>query len=253
MSLLPWDAGSYDVHALPQDRWGLETLHRLKLVGTERVLDFGCGTGRDVDRLLDALPNGRVVAVDGSPEMLARLRQRIGHRLHRVEIVSADLRDRLPVTPVDAVMSVATLHWLPDHATVFSNIAAVLRPGGRFAAEAGGAGNLAAVLAAVARADPQLREVTSLARAQRKFAGVAETERRLAIAGFTGIHVELVADPMTVPADILEDFLASVILVPELTRIRAPQRAAFVRAVANEIGESLIDWVRLRLTAIRPD
>jgi trans-aconitate 2-methyltransferase len=250
--MLSWDADAYDRHALPHVRWGRDTLGRLCLSGTETVLDFGCGTGRDVERLLDALPNGRVIAVDGSPVMLARLRQRLAHRLDRVEIVQADLRQPLPVgTPVDAVMSVATLHWLPDHKTVFSHIATVLRSRGRFAADAGGAGNLAAVLAAVVRARPDLRHITEPARDRRTFAGVAETARNLKLAGFVDIDVDLVADPMTVPVDMFETLLATVVLVPEVSALPAVERPAFVRAVADEIGQPVIDWVRLRLSAIR--
>jgi trans-aconitate 2-methyltransferase len=249
---VPWDAEAYDQHALPHVRWGLETLKRLCLSGTETVLDFGCGTGRDVARLLDALPHGRVIAVDGSPVMLARLRQRLAHRLDRVEIIQADLRRPLPVaTPVDAVMSVATLHWLPDHATVFSHIAAVLRPGGRFVAEAGGAGNLAAVLAAVARARPDLAHLTAPARQRRTFAGVDETIRNLTAAGFVKIEAELAADPMPVPAETFEDVLASIVLVPELSALPVAERPGFLRAVAAEIGEPVVDWVRLRLAATR--
>jgi SAM-dependent methyltransferase len=44
---------------------------------------------------------------------------------------------------VDAVLSVATLRWRPDHAVVFDHVAAALRPGGQFVAEAGGRGNIA--------------------------------------------------------------------------------------------------------------
>lgn len=251
MSMLSWDAQQYDLHALPHDRWGLETVKRLSLTGTETVLDFGCGTGRDVVRLLDVLPEGRVIAADGSPDMLARLRSRLGHRLDRVDIIQADLRDRLPVTQVDAVISVATLHWLPDHQSVFSNIVTILRSGGRFSAEAGGAGNLAAVMAAVSRARPDLRADALPAHQRRNFAGTDETIRRLARAGFDEIQVELVADPMPVPAQTLEAVLSAVILVPELAALPTAERPGFVRAVAKELGEPIIDWVRIRILATR--
>ena len=252
VDMLSWDADAYDQHALPHDRWGNQTIGRLCLSGTETVLDFGCGTGRDVARLLDVLPRGRVIAVDGSPDMLARLRRRLAHRLDHIDIIQTDLRQPLPLaTLVDAVMSVATLHWLPDHKAIFSHIATVLRSGGRFAAEAGGAGNLAAVLAAVARARPDLRHITGPARDRRTFADVAETARNLTLAGFVDIDVDLVADPMTVPVDLFETFLATVVLVPEVSALPAPERPAFVRAVADEVGQPVIDWVRLRLSATR--
>ena len=40
----------------------------------------------------------------------------------------------------------ATFHWIADHRTLFANLAAVLRPGGRISAQCGGAGNIASVV-----------------------------------------------------------------------------------------------------------
>lgn len=251
MSMLAWDAHAYDQYATPHDRWGLETVNRLGLAGTETVLDFGCGTGRDVGRLLDALPNGRVVAVDGSPEMLAILRRRLAGRLDQVDVIEADLRRPLPALRVDAVMSVATLHWLPDHAAVFSHIARALRPGGRFAAEAGGAGNIAAILAAVSRVGSKYGDGIASARSRRNFATVDDTLNNLTLAGFADIDVELVTELIAVPESAFEDYLAAVLLVPELQKTRIADRSAFVHAVAQEVGEPTVDWVRIRLTATR--
>lgn len=92
MRLLEWDARAYDQLPLPHQRWGSETIHRLRLAGDETVLELGCGTGRDAGLLLDALPNGRVIAVDGSEQMLAQLRRRLADRMDRVTVVHADLR-----------------------------------------------------------------------------------------------------------------------------------------------------------------
>jgi trans-aconitate 2-methyltransferase len=115
MQLLEWDARVYDQLPLPHQRWGRDTIRRLRLAGDETVLELGCGTGRDAELLLDALPNGRLVAVDGSEQMLAQLRHRLCDRMDRVTVVHADLREplgqRLTLDePVDAVVSVATLH-----------------------------------------------------------------------------------------------------------------------------------------------
>ncbi|WP_250287589.1 MULTISPECIES: class I SAM-dependent methyltransferase, partial [unclassified Frankia] len=86
-----WDARGYDSLPLPHEQWGLRTLSRLALAGGETVLDAGCGTGRDTAALLDRLPHGRVIAVDGSAAMLDRLRARLDGRTDRLEIVHADL------------------------------------------------------------------------------------------------------------------------------------------------------------------
>ena len=183
------------------------------------------GPGGTPRQLLTSLPRGRVLAIDGSQQMLGQLRERLAAQLDRVQVLQADLRDPLPVTePVDAVLSVATLHWLPDHAQVFGSVAGMLRPGGQFVAEAGGEGNIATVRAALAElgADDG-KDIWN-------FAGAAEARDRLAAAGFTGIEVGLVPDPARFEsADQLEAFLATVVLGAHLRDLPAG-RAPAVRA-----------------------
>ncbi len=146
-----WDARTYDRVADPQTRWGATVLDRLPLRGDERVLDAGCGSGRVTELLLERLPDGQVVALDGSAAMIDEARRRLAtaEAAGRVTFVTADLLDPLPIDPpVDAILSTATFHWITDHDALFRNLAAVIRPGGRFVAQCGGAGNVATVLAA---------------------------------------------------------------------------------------------------------
>jgi trans-aconitate 2-methyltransferase len=247
VELLEWDAQSYDALPLPHKRWGPRAIARLRLTGAETVADLGCGTGRDAGQLLQALPRGRVLAIDGSQQMLAQLRARLAADLDRVQIVQADLREPLPaLPPVDAVLSVATLHWLPDHAQVFRSAAGLLRPGGQFAAESGGAGNIASVRAALASlgADDGA-DIWN-------FADVPETTARLADAGFTRIEVRLVPDPARLEsAAQFEAFLATVILGAQLRELPADRRRPFVTAVASRLPEPVVDYVRLQITATR--
>ena len=152
MELLEWDAATYDSLPLPHERWGAGVIDRLDLRGGETVVDLGCGTGRDTERLLEP-PHGRVIAVDGSVQMLDRLRERLGKSIDRVEVVQADLSQPFPdVVGGNAVMSVATFHWVPDHAALFRRVARSLPPNGRFEAEFGGEGNIAGFLQALERA-----------------------------------------------------------------------------------------------------
>jgi len=247
VELFEWDAESYDALPLPHQRWGPSTIARLRLAGDETVADIGAGTGRDAQQLLEALPRGRVLAIDGSRQMLAQLRERLAGQLDRVQVLQADLREPLPaLAPVDAVLSVATLHWLPDHAQVFRSVAAILRPGGQFVAEAGGAGNIASVRSALAElgADD--------GKGIWNFAGVDETRARLAAAGFTSIEVGLVPDPARLEsADQFEAFLATVILGVHLRDMPPAERRPFVQAVAARVPGPVADYVRLQIRATR--
>ena len=132
-------------------RWGTAVLDRLPLAGDETVLDAGCGSGRVTERLADRLPRGRVVALDGSPAMIAEARRRLARFRARIDYVVADLGRPLPLDgPVDAILSTATFHWVPDHDALFRNLAAVVRPGGRLVAQCGGVGNIASIRAILA-------------------------------------------------------------------------------------------------------
>jgi trans-aconitate 2-methyltransferase len=244
--LREWNARRYDALPLPHLGWGQRTIERLDPAADATVLDAGCGTGRDAEVLLARLTTGRVVAVDGSRQMLDRLRERLADDLSRVDVVLADLGRPLPVPgPVDAVLSVAAFHWVPDHDALFANLAAVLRPGGRLATDCGGAGNIAGVSAAVdAVAGPQPSPWN--------FAGVAATRRRLEAAGFTDIDVQLRADPARFDerAQFCE-YLQMVVLGGQLERLPVEQHAAFVENVADRLPEPVVDYVRLEITATR--
>src|SRR6266508_370221 len=113
-----WDAATYDRIADPMARWGTAVLDRLPLRGDERVLDAGCGSGRVTERLLASLPLGHVIALDASPAMIEEARRRLAPFAYRVTYVVANLLDPLPIDPpVDAILSTATFHWVPDHSS----------------------------------------------------------------------------------------------------------------------------------------
>ena len=126
-------------------------LERLPLDGDERVMDAGCGTGRVTEQLAAATAErarhrARRLAGDGRGR-----RARLARFGDRIEYVVADLGRPLPVEePVDAVLSTATFHWVPDHDALFRNLAAVTRPGGWLVAQCGGFGNINRIKRAVA-------------------------------------------------------------------------------------------------------
>ncbi|MDQ1738736.1 MAG: trans-aconitate 2-methyltransferase [Pseudonocardiales bacterium] len=242
-----WDASSYDSLPLPHTGWGRRTLARLPLAGTESVLDAGAGTGRDTLELLDRLPHGRVLAVDGSKKMLERLAAKLDADDPRLEILQADLtQDIGQAKELDAVFSVATFHWIADHDALFANMARLLRPGGFFVAECGGEGN-------VARIDRAVQDVLGTRPdTVWNFAGIDDTRRRLERAGFVDVEVALRPDPARLqPGHQFESYLATVVLGGHLDRMADSDRAPFVRAVAERIPEAVVDYVRLEFRATK--
>jgi trans-aconitate 2-methyltransferase len=247
MELLEWDAATYDSLPLPHERWGAGVIDRLDLRGGETVVDLGCGTGRDTERLLEKLPDGRVIAVDGSVQMLDRLRERLGKNLDRVEVVQADLTQPFPeVVGGNAVMSVATFHWVPDHAALFRRVARCLPPNGRFEAEFGGEGNIAGFLQAVERAGGPKDE------SPWEFANRLETVEQLITAGFKDIEVRVVPDPAVLErGPQLEAFIATVLMPAVLRDMEPEEGRALVKRVAAEMPEPVVDYVRMQISALR--
>lgn len=242
-----WDARTYDRVADPMTRWGSSVLDRLPLAGDERVLDAGCGSGRVTERLLERLGDGgRAIALDGSPAMVDRARQRLARFGERVEFIVADLGRPLPIAgTVDAVLSTATFHWVPDHDALFANLAAVLRPGGWLVAQCGGVGNIASVQRVLASiGDGWLGPV--------HFETPLATIRRLDAAGFVDIECWLTDEPTRFePGEPFETYLRTVVLGAHLERLPVAEHDGFVAAVVAGIGEPVIDYVRLNIVARR--
>ena len=243
-----WDAATYDRVADPQARWGREVVDRLVLRGDERVLDAGCGSGRVTEYLLERLPRGRVIALDVSTTMLEEAGRRLATASGRVDFVLADLGDPLPVEPrVDAVLSTATFHWVPDHDALFRNLAAVLGPGGQLAAQWGGAGNIASIRRV-------LETIGDGWLGPAHYETPQATRERLERAGFTDIQAWLQPQPTRFePGEPFERFLSTVILGPQLARLPASEWEGFVRHVANALPGPEIDYVRLNILARRSE
>jgi trans-aconitate 2-methyltransferase len=242
-----WNAVAYDRVADPMTRWGATVLERLPLEGDERVLDAGCGTGRVTEMLLERLPRGGAVALDASAAMVEQARARLGRLGDRVQYVQADLGGPpLPVEgAIDAVLSTATFHWVPDHDRLFANLAAVLRAGGRLVAQCGGAGNIAGLLEATRAVDPSFTTVAH-------FETPEATAARLRDAGFTEIETWLTDEPTRFePGPPFEEYLANVALREHVDRLGPDAGAAFIRSVAARLPDSEVRYVRLNINARR--
>jgi len=239
-----WNAASYQRVSAPLEAMGREVLDRLELRGDERVLDAGCGTGRVTAALVERLPRGHVVAVDGSPSMVEQARERLGPG---VDVFVADLLELELDEPVDAILSTATFHWIPDHDRLFERLSAALRPGGRIVAQCGGAGNVASVQRAIdAVAEPALEGWPG----PWNFQSPEDTAARLERIGFTDIRTW--PQDVRVEPDDIREYLGTVMLGSHLERIPEERRAAFVEAVLAEMPEPAIGYVRLNLQATRP-
>jgi trans-aconitate 2-methyltransferase len=242
-----WDATTYERLSAPMTAMGTEVLDRLVLRGDETVLDAGCGTGNVTRLLYDRLPDGHVIAVDAAPSMVEQARALLPAD---VDVREADLLELEVDAPVDAILSTATFHWVPDHDRMFQRLHAALKPGGRLVAQCGGHGNVAEVKQAgldVAQRAPYAEHFAGWS-TDWTFATPEETERRLRTAGFSDIWCWLTRVDVD-PGDPFS-YLRAICLGSFVERLPEDLRDEFVAAALERLPDPLeIHYVRLNILA----
>ena len=256
-----WNSSEYHRLSQPQVSWGKKVLARLKLRGDELVLDAGAGTGRLTADLLQALPNGRVVALDVSQNMARSAREYLRPKFgEKAQVVTADLLD-LPFTAAfDGIVSTAAFHWVLDHDRLFRGLFDSLRIGGWLQAQCGGGPNLARlktrmeVLAESPKFAPFLADFPSPWLYQNAEAAAVTLQR----AGFVDVQTSLEAAPT-----LLDDrrhyfeFVKTVIVRTHLERLpnerlREQYVSDFADHAAKDDPPFFLDYWRLNLTARKP-
>lgn len=97
------------------------------------VVDLGCGAGPALAAFARRHPEAQLIGFDRAVESLAKARDRLRKHGGCVKLMSADLREKLPLADasVDAVVSSNLLECLPEPALLLREVHRVLRPGGR--------------------------------------------------------------------------------------------------------------------------
>jgi trans-aconitate 2-methyltransferase len=242
-----WDADTYHRVSTPQVRWAETVLDRLELGGDETVLDAGCGSGRVTALLLERLPEGRVVAVDGSASMAEAARAALP--ADRADTMVCDLAELELDAPVDAVFSNAVFHWIPDHDRLFARLHAALRPGGQLVAQCGGEGNIAAfkdAMQEVAEREPYAQHLATFR--PWNYASPIETQDRLRRIGFA--EMRCWRTESRVEPDDAAGFASTVCLGSHLERLPEALRDGYAADVLQAAGEPLVlDYIRLNIVA----
>jgi trans-aconitate methyltransferase len=226
------------------------------------LMDAGCGTGRLTAELLQSLPQGRVVGVDLSLNMLAEARGYLSPDFAgKFWLVAADLQDLPFDRSFDGIFSTAAFHWVLDHDRLFRSLFRAVRPGGWLLAQCGGGPNLA-------RLRKRTDELAATAKYARYFAGFREpwtyndAETAAAIlrrAGFAEVETSL-EPALTILENLpkYSEFVRTVILRQHLERIPDVElRTEFVAALSDPATTDdppfSLDYWRLNLNAIVPE
>ncbi|HEY6514623.1 MAG TPA: class I SAM-dependent methyltransferase [Steroidobacteraceae bacterium] len=107
-----------------------ELLERLPAGDGDVVIELGCGTGENLERLGSRVAGlRRLILVDLCPALLAQARTRAA-RLTNVEVVEADITRYRPSEPADCVYLSYALTMVEDWRAVIANAVGMIRPGG---------------------------------------------------------------------------------------------------------------------------
>jgi SAM-dependent methyltransferase len=228
---------------------GLPVVELLAPQPGEHILDLGCGDGALGEKFLKL--GCRVVGVDASPERIQAARSR-GLDARLVDAQQLRFHARF-----DAVFSRAALHGMRRPDAVIAGVFRALKPGGRFVAECGAAGNVARIETVLCEALAR-RGIAAEPVNPWYFPTAEEYRAKLTAHGFRVAVMEVLLRPTALPGDLagwLETFAESL-----LRPLVATERREVIREVEATLRDEprgaeatwTADYVRFRFRADKP-
>jgi SAM-dependent methyltransferase len=238
-----WDAADYARVGSFVAELGAAALDLLDPQPGERILDVGCGEGTLTQKMLAR--GATVLGIDNSPEMVAAARAK------GVDALLLPVEEMQFFAEFDAAFSNATLHWVLNKEQAARAIFRALKPGGRFAGEMGGEGNIKRLREAldeelIIRGYVPPSEAGNWYPSPDEFAAVYEG------AGFGELDARLIERPTKIDHGIAA--WVTTFRSGWLDKASVPQdeRAEIGDAVADRFGSNLADYVRLRFIMRKP-
>jgi trans-aconitate 2-methyltransferase len=231
-----WDPEVYEKSSSTQKKWAEEVISRIQLKENERILDIGCGDGKITAYIASLVPEGSVVGIDNSTEMISFAQSKFPpSRWPNLSFQYGNASDLRYQDEFDLIVSFACLHWLLDHKPVLEGIKRSLKFDGRLFIQFGGRGNADEVLKVVDRKISEER----WARYFRDFAfpygffGPEIYEDWLEQVGLKATRVELIPKDMMQPgAEGLASWIGSTWL-PYIERIPDELRHEFIYEIVS--------------------
>ncbi len=239
-----WNSSRYEKNARFVSDLGEPLVDLLNPQPGERILDLACGDGVLTEKII--AKGAEVVGVDSSADMVAAAQKR-GVDARVVDAYHLDFAPEF-----DAVFSNAALHWMKrDPDAVIQGVRRALKPNGRFVAEMGGHGNVAAITVALC-ATIEKYGANGEAMIPWYFPSADEYRERLNRAGFRTEYIELIPRPTPLPTGMrgwLETFV-----IPFTNSLPQEARADFLDESTERLrpvlcdtsGHWTADYVRLR-------
>jgi trans-aconitate methyltransferase len=243
-----WSSDRYAENARFVSDLGQAVFELLNPQPGERILDLGCGDGALTAKIVAS--GAEVVGVDKSTDMVSAAKRRgLDARVMDAYNVSFN-------SEFDAVFSNAAMHWMKhDPDAVIQGVRRALKPGGRFAAEMGGHGCVAAITVALCGTLERYGVANPASLIPWYFPTPDDYRERLERAGFEVESIALIPRPTLLPTGMrgwLETFA-----IPFAKSVSEENRPAFLDEVAERLRPALCDdkgrwsadYMRLRFLA----
>lgn len=201
-----WPAEDYAVGAWIQATVADKYLPDIKIKADAKVLDVGCGDGAYTRKVLDKVPQGSVVGIDASNNMLAlalKLQKKYpGFSVHHADVCAMTLPPEF-----DYAVSFWCLQWASDIKRALRNIAAALKPRGQLFAIFPSGDDLFINIFYALKREGRFKSLDHF-QAPVDFSRMDNLEEKLAVLSFSSLHVELVKHKLVLPSlDIYRKFV----------------------------------------------
>ena len=244
VSTSKWDAADYARVGGFVAELGGAALDLLDPQPGERILDVGCGEGTLTAKIVER--GATVLGIDNSPEMIEAARAK------GIDAVLMAAEELPFESEFDAAFSNATLHWVLEKEQAARAIFRALKPGGRFAGEMGGEGNLKSLRESL---DEELiiRGYVAPIEASNWYASPEEFAAVYEAAGFEQVDARLIERPTPIEHGVAQ--WVTTFRRGWLDRAQVPEqeRAEIGAAVADRLGSNVADYVRLRFIMRKPN
>lgn len=138
MDTFEFDGKKYKLASKHQKEWGNDLISQLSFKGNETVLDLGCGDGILTEQLSLFVPNGKVLGIDASMNMIKTAKK---IQKSNLEFAHININEMNFENEFDLIFSNAALHWVKDHKRLLKNAYKALKTNGEILWDFGGFGN----------------------------------------------------------------------------------------------------------------
>lgn len=154
-----FDGEKYKLASKHQKEWGSSLISSLDIRGNESILDLGCGDGLLTEQLSKLVPQGNVLGIDASKNMIQSATELKNINLSFVclDINQIDFDEQF-----DVIFSNAALHWVKNHEMLLRNCIKALKPSGYIAWNFAGHGTCT-------NFNPTVKDVTAIPKYKKYF------------------------------------------------------------------------------------